>query len=351
MKRVCIFHPYFLQRGGAERKILLLAKYLKSKEIDITIYTFDLKLHNTFSELIDVNDFQVLPSSFLLRILILRKELSKYDVAILSNYPANLYSIFTNHAIPKLWICNEIALLLKPKNNPLHNFALQQLDKLSCKFINKIISNSSNTSNYISKYYNKSSLIIHSGIDIEYFNNIKLIKPNSVIKSNKFIHTVTRISEDKNLQLIEKLLNVIPNDVVFYIAGIGPDTELLLELENKYSNFKYLGAITEQEKKWLFTYSELFVFMPENEPLGVTLIESLYYNCPSIAYSKGGPLEICPVNYKLLVKSESDYLKLALNILCNPKLSMNTTEWIIAKFSLDRMNKEFFDAAQALVIQ
>ena len=92
------------------------------------------------------------------------------------------------------------------------------------------------------------------------------------------------------------------------------------------------------------------LFLPSNEPFGVTLIESIYFNTPVIAFNKGGPKEII-INGKngILCDDDNKYINSIINF-DDYKFDVSFFKpYVEEKFLIDRMLDNFENAIKTLI--
>lgn len=334
-KRIAIFHPYLSYRGGAERKILLLCNALIDKGHDVMFITFDVDVSRTFEELLPKpqNVKVIKRNVFLIFTLFI---LRKYQILYVSNYPANIFSIFIR-ASKKIWICNEVALIRSQEMNWKVPKWKILIDKLSVSQFNKCIVNSNHSRKQFIKYYDMSANVVYSGFDVKLLSKLKPI-PVKILENKDFILVLTRISHDKNLKFLEDILKFIkaknPN-IFVVLAGTGPDQDFVNNLKLRYNSLIYLGHVSEGEKKWLYRNCNVFSFLPDNEPLGVTIIEALLFDTRIVAFNSGGPKEILEPFPDYLVQDNEEFLTKMLN--SKKYLSTDKKNWVNKKFSLSSM--------------
>jgi glycosyltransferase involved in cell wall biosynthesis len=337
MKSFLIFHPYMNVKGGAERKMFLIYHYLKKQGKIVKIITFDYEVEKTFSEGIDANDIILINRNLFLNELIFKLRYQKWGTLICSNYPANIYSLCIR-ARRKIFVCNEVALKrwseLGNSVSKLKTF----IDKMSVKQFDDVVANSKNTAREIRNYYVLEPKIVYSGLEMQYMEGLRGKKIPD-LEDKEFYFTLSRASFDKNISFLPKLLQHISEhhrNIIMVFAGTGPDQKYLENLEIEHNNFIFLGNVSESEKKWLLTNCRKFLFLPKNEPLGVTLLEALYYGAEIISYNKGGPKEILLPFKEYLVDTEETYFE-ALSPTSPLYLRSDIESWLVKNFSADNM--------------
>ena len=139
--RILVIHPYFLERGGAERKILLLANHLISMGHDVEIFCFKKDIEKSFSELAKNLDIRSFKFSSVGRFLDFKRK-SQFDLGIASNYPAHFLMLFfklLRNINKTIWICNEVHSSLHDKKKLKHKLIIP-IEKYIVKYFDLIIS-------------------------------------------------------------------------------------------------------------------------------------------------------------------------------------------------------------------
>ncbi len=168
---------------------------------------------------------------------------------------------------------------------------------------NALVVNSSYTKNLLSKISKN-------------FTNIKVIYPgikstNNIMEQtidlddgHPTLLTLARLEKRKGHSLILKSifnLKKIYPDIQYIIAGEGDELENIKKEVKKYnleSNVKLVGAINENQKKFIFSRTDIMIMptLDETEAnsiegFGIAYIEAAQYGIPSIASNVGGTPE------------------------------------------------------------
>jgi glycosyltransferase involved in cell wall biosynthesis len=347
---VLILHPNLIERGGAERKVLLLYRYLKSKGIHVSLVVFKLKPDSTFSELLpDLVEIRVISGGFWYKLFKLFFILFKkrQDVLIASNHPAHYFVLFFKFlklSRKALWVCNELHSALNFKKN-LRNILTIKIEKILIKRINLIISNSNNTKIQIKNYFGIDSQVIYPGVICKAadLSKIKYQLPKD------FVFCISRLEDHKNISFLETILKETSCNLI--LAGDGSEKAIVERLAAEYPKLRYIGLISEEEKAVLFTMARLTLFLPRNEPFGVTIIESIFYGTPVIAFDEGGPREII-LNGKngVLCKNDWAFIKAlkefdSKNFQSNPKFY---NDYIKQNFTESIMLTKFYESIKKI---
>ena len=345
--KILLIHPKFSARGGAERKILFLYQRLITKGHDVDIICFDKDLKKSFHEYIDDNALRCFPifSIFFLPRLIKFYLESQYYLVIASNYPAHIITAILNivRKVPKkIWICNEVHSSLHKQITLKHKLIIK-IEKIIVKSFDIVVANSKNTQKNIQDFFNIESKLIYPGVKRPSEAN-----QNNDTKINPYFFCISRLSADKNIHFIEEILKHTKQRIVF--AGDGDLSQYLTTLEKDYDHFTYVGNISEDEKVNFYFNAKAMLFLPSNEPFGVTLIESIYFSTPVIAFNNGGPKEII-VNGKngILCDDNNEYINSIINF-DDHKFDVSFFKpYVEEKFLIDRMLDNFENTIETLI--
>ncbi|VVA43883.1 Glycosyltransferase family 4 protein [Candidatus Roizmanbacteria bacterium] len=163
-------------------------------------------------------------------------------------------------------------------------------DKVASQRPDKIISISETVRERCKKYYNRDSEVIYPGFDEEYWNNIKSKvksqKSKIQLKSKKFFLVVSRLEPYKKIDLALQSFNRLKYSLV--IVGKGSQKNKLKQIAGK--NIIFLSKLSDIELGDLYSKAQALI-MPQEEDFGYVSLESQFFNCPVIAYKKGGAVE------------------------------------------------------------
>lgn len=355
MQKILIIHPYLTQRGGAERKMLLIAKELVSRGYQVTILLKKYDKKNTFFEFIDdrvnIISLNSKNKSFWIIDVLWYLISHKFDLIIAHNNPANipvgLYKLLFAKQ-KTAWICNEVAVLLDRKKSLIWNvyyFFEKHLNRL----FSTVIANSNFTCNEILNYYGINAKVIHSGVEIKSDINLDNIRQDIKNWTKKpYILSISRIEKHKNIEFLDAIASGI--DINLLVAGNGSDVEYIKSLEKKHTNLIYLGSVNEDEKFFLYKNSKIFTFLPTHEPLGVTIMEAMSQNAVVISFNNGGPREIIISGKNgFLVDDASSYLRCIDTVLKNNTKFSDASKYIRNNFSNFIMTQNFANTFENII--
>ena len=156
---------------------------------------------------------------------------------------------------------------------------LKAWDLKASKRPNFYIANSRNVASRIKEFYNRESIVIPPPVDTEFY------KPSG--ERRDYFLTVTRLEPYKKVDVIIEAFNRTGQKLK--IAGTGTQLETLKQLAKP--NIEFLGRVTDEELRNLYSGAQAFVFAAE-EDAGIVLVEAQACGTPVIAYRAGGATEV-----------------------------------------------------------
>jgi len=350
VQKIAMIHPNLFERGGAERKLILISRELQALGYAVDIIVNKYNKHNTFHELIDSNLNIVNLSQkrklkwFWSVVKTLRR--CNYNLIVAHNYPANIpvgiYKVLFHANVKTIWVCNEVATLLNRKSGIIWG-AYYSLERYLVSFFNLIVANSSYTASSIRNYYLSEPTVVRSGVEVRNIMNSDNMPDLDKRIGGDYLFSLSRIEKHKNLELLEKLAKHFERtNIKIVVAGKGSDVSYLRDLENRYENILYLGGVSEDEKFYLYHNAKAFLFLPKAEPLGVTVMEAISQNTPVIAYNNGGPKEvILDKENGFLSNNDKEYIENVECILVGSFIVSDGKQYIQKEFSNQRMTGDF----------
>jgi glycosyltransferase involved in cell wall biosynthesis len=338
---IAIIYPRFTGPYGRERLLLNLTRSLSKIDNKVTIYTHSTKLLIDKSLLKNIKVIEGNTPTFknhqiatfvdlLLMPLLVSKIRNKYDVIVLigwqSTFGGYFYKKFINKNQKVFYYCLEpprIVYDLKQETLNKTSFSkkiilfplltlIKKIDFISVKSINNILSISDWTQKQVKSIYNKESLVIYPGVEIERFRKITKIfaKTKLKIPKNKTIYlSVSKLHYRKRLDLaIKVFLEYKEKDSLFYIIGDGPYKEEILKIIKKLGmdNIILLGELSDEEVTLFMKASDYFIFTAQNEPFGMAPLEAYVAGCKVIPHG----IKYKPTDWKSVAKQHVKYYKL-----------------------------------------
>jgi len=301
--KVAITHDYLMQYGGAERVLEALLLMFPEADIYTLMHTPDL--------FPDVLNKQVKATSFLdisfarkahrffipfmpsaARSVIFKPD---YDLVISATagyakgmrIPKQAFHLMYCHTpLRYAWEVGSYFSnpIFKTVFRPAFAY-LKHWDYVTAQSVNTIIANSEFIATKIKKYYGRDSRVLYPSVD-----NTKFFFENSALgKEAPFYLAVGRLLHYKKFEfLIDCFANTNMN---LKIVGTGPFEKFLKKKAAPYPNISFLGSISDQELRRLYTNCTAFLF-PQIEDFGLVAAEAQSCGAPIIAYGIGGSREI-----------------------------------------------------------
>lgn len=171
---------------------------------------------------------------------------------------------------------------------------LKKWDFVTAQRPDKIISISEAVRERCKKYYHRKSEVIYPGFDINYWKNIKdqisKIKVtdqiSKILRNKKYFLVISRLEPYKKIDLAIKVFNKL--EIPLIIIGEGSQADRLKQIAGENIIFK--TKLSDPELGKLYLKAEALI-MPQEEDFGYVSLESQFFDCPVIAYKKGGALE------------------------------------------------------------
>jgi glycosyltransferase involved in cell wall biosynthesis len=346
--KVAFVHDDFIQVGGAEKLFLEIVKEFNIDEsFDVKVYSslisknwkevfkkYNIKYEESFlsylpfcyklHKILFIFDwFYLAFSSF---------DFSEYRVVISSSTryghflitkPDTFHISYINSPPRALW--DEKKYFFKKRF--LHFLVKGSLpskriyDYYSHNYADLIVTNSKNIQRKFLKNYHRNSIIIYP------FHSLQNIQVNES-KSDYFL-IISRLVSWKRLDYVIRTFNSL--NLKLIVIGEGSEKEYYQSISSK--NITFTGFVSEEEKERFLRNAKAFIF-PQIEDFGITLLESLSFNCPVIYLNKGGAKEI--LNSKVgvpFVEQDELYLKEAIQKLENFNFDLEEKEKILRNFS------------------
>ncbi|WP_397599439.1 glycosyltransferase [Silvanigrella sp.] len=144
----------------------------------------------------------------------------------------------------------------------------------------------------------KPSILLPPGIDTTDINEDSLSHEIKEITNKKFFIYIGRIDKNKNIEFI---FNHTPKNCFIVFAG-----DLKIEFPND-PRFKYIGRITEFEKKLLLKKALALVITSRLEAYSIITAESIFHNCLVLALKGCEPIDELIENYGGLSLNELEF--------------------------------------------
>lgn len=295
--KIALVHDYLIEAGGAERVLMELSRLYPEAPIYVALAKNG-SAKNVFANkrVIESKWAPILRIGrmysylrFLLPFVWKSIDLSSYDLVITScsgyiargfkvsrktrvvaychTPPRWLYGYDTPTGANKKWWGQAFMWIIGP--------ALRYFDYQSAQRVDKWIVNSNEVAKRVKKFYRKDSVVIYPPIAIAEHENKNLEYRNE----NKYYLMISRIVGGKGIEIASSAFKKL--NINLKIVGEVVDTKLGLATQS-------LGRVDDSELSRLYVNAKGFVAMSRDEDFGMTVVESMSYGTPVLAYNGGG---------------------------------------------------------------
>ena len=291
-------------------------------------------------------------------------------IEAVSEFKPNFIDV--QHAHFLTWVARDICAIYNiPFSVYVHGSDLHaiELDKRyhaltrdALKWAKRIIVNSGYTREWLLKLFpnefdskRKIRTIAPGGVNIDNFPefiSLKHINSKYNLNGKNVVLFTGRLTSQKGTKYLIKAAHRIKGEVV--ILGDGPEQDNLKQLvaQRKLTNVHLLGYVGNEHrrelKEWYYRADVLVAPSVWDEPLGLSIIESMAAKTPVVATRKGGIPSAIKDNYNgILVSSRnSNQIADAVNkILLNPELGLKmgerARETVKQKFTREIIARKF----------
>ena len=155
-------------------------------------------------------------------------------------------------------------------------------------------------------YGEKNTVLIPNGVDspkVEKYDK-KFIESIGIKPENKVILSLGRLEDTQKgfsfgIKAMALLKDKYPN-LIYIIAGKGPDMEMYKKLISKYrleSRVKLLGYVTDEQKYSLFRRVDVILLPSSRETFGLATVEAMHFGKPVITTKNEGSIDIIKDGY------------------------------------------------------
>ncbi len=176
---------------------------------------------------------------------------------------------------------------------------LRMWDWHAAQRVDRFIANSRFVAERIRTYYHRDAVVISPPVDVEAFDNLSLPRE----RGNYFL-LISRLRPYKRIDLAITAFAAM--NIPLVIIGTGEEEiHLKLKARAQGKNIRFLGAVSEQEKRRWLSQARALIH-PQEEDFGITPVEAMAAGTPVIAYGAGGVLEtVLPGNTGVLFDEQS----------------------------------------------
>ena len=255
-----------------------------------------------------------------------------------------------------------------PYNDIKNKFAHHLFDLL---FLRNIKTNYSFilTKSNLARDYLKQKGFIHIktvgvGLDTDKFKNTiqweksTFSKLQNKLGSSPTLLYIGKIEERRNIEFILKILYELKKRIKFNFLLIGDGEEKYvkkcLDLINQYDlkdTITYFSKIEQNEIRYAYETSRLFIFPSNYEIFGMVLLESLYFDCPVLSSYNGGASVLLTNQYQNMIIhnfSVNEWVERIFQLLSNKDYA-NIKDYINRNFTWDSLASTFIDIYSEII--
>lgn len=304
--KVAIVHPWFLEIGGAERVVDVLAGVYP--DADIFTLAFDpaflplnlrgRKIYTSCLNRILGVPFHLKRTAFmsLYPWAVEQFDLSEYDLIISSCGPAMMgvnsrpdavhicyvhtpmrtwWDLYSQYQAQAGWLGRQFFVVSAMFIRTWEFCAMQRVDH--------VISNSNYISCRVSKYFCRKSTVIYPPV--------KTSCGYLAHHHEDYYFSVSRIDSKKRIDLLIQACNQLGRRLL--IVGTGSEERRLKAIAGP--TIRFLGCVSDAELLTLYAHCRAFIFAAD-EDFGIAPVEAQSFGRPVIAYGHGGSLETVRVD-------------------------------------------------------
>jgi len=110
-------------------------------------------------------------------------------------------------------------------------------------------------------------------------------EPKQSHSTEKKIFSISRLVQEKNIQLVIEATALLPTNYSLRIAGDGPyrsELEKLSQDLNVGHRIEFIGWVNKEQKSTLYLNSDVLAVPSSHDSFGLVFIESLSFGCPVV---------------------------------------------------------------------
>ena len=360
-KKILNFIPNF-SFGGVETTNINLSETLIKFGYEVDLVTNDYQRVNKSEYSNNIKSLRKSKMLFCLLPLIKYINNTKPDLIICSQFYANiivLLACLISGYKNKIILCERVPVFENLKKiSIIKKNVIKFLIKRLYKKADKIVCNSYGTKNDLNKIIDVSnSVVIYNPVlgDSMLSQSKSTVKDFIFDKRTKYLITVSRIAEERNILELIDIFNLLPNKMQIKLLIIG-DGPLLDECKSKVKQLNlenkihFLGYKSNPYK--YLSKSHVYLSTAKWEGMGNSIIEALFFGLYIIAYdSPGGVSEMLKdgkfgslIPYGNKQKFASDLI----NNLNNSNLKNQDINEHLELFKPDNVTKKYIDLIEAI---
>lgn len=319
--KIALVQDYLKEWGGAEAVFEALTDIFPDADIFTTLYTpkyfgphrprlenkWRHRIHQSFFKYLPFAPKLLSPLRFLSPLAFKSFDFSGYDLIITSATGAFFPNSLNKKNARLISYCHTPPRYLyglataRNLDNPFYRlvniplqFVLHFYRLFDFKFaqnVDQFIANSQTTADRIQKYYRRHAIIINPPVDLPAVALAEVGRPrlnNSKFKNleSSFFLTGGRLARAKRYDIAIKACTRLSLPLKVFGRNFAGYSAELKKMAGP--TIEFLGEITQEQKKQLYSQSLAYIFPSDNEDFGIVAVEAQSYGCPVIGYNSGG---------------------------------------------------------------
>jgi len=299
--KIALVHDYLIEAGGAERVLQVLSEmypeapiytalFKKSGSAYITLQECDIR-ESKWAWFLKIGHFYSY-FRFLLPLVWASIDLTEYDLVITScsgyiargfkvregakvvaychTPPRWLYGYDTPTGAQKKWWGQAFMWMVGP--------FVRYFDFKSAQRVDMWIANSKEVAGRIEKFYRRPSVVVYPPIEIKHSSELQVCRKTGT-QENQYYLMISRIVGGKGILEAAKAFEKL--GLKLKIVGEVVDSKLAKQVQ-------CLGRVDDSQLAELYKNAKGFVALAHDEDFGMTVVESMMFGTPVIAYNGGG---------------------------------------------------------------
>jgi len=337
--KILLISPTFSGIGGIAQHVKGLNQYLKISGHEVNVLSSD----NSFT--IPVKGLKNL--SFMISSSLKTKFMKKYDIVHAHNIPSA--KAMKNAKGKKILSIHGI---FSEQVDMLHGKTTGNLSKKYETGVLQWADAITVVSKEAKDHYSKLGFNVYhipNAVDIN-----KIPKKGRKLFQNQIIF-VGRLSKEKGVIQLLKLVEILPKNITLLILGSGPLENLVKKTEQKFQNLKYLGFKSKEETLEFIKGSDLLIHPSLVEGISSTLLEAMVCKIPIIASDIPGNRELITNNENGILIDPNNVDLISQNIqelLSNKEKCSNFIQKssnVITNYSWEKVGKLYLELYHSLL--
>ncbi len=310
--KIALVHDYLKDYGGAESVLETLSDIFPNADIFTTVYApsyfgphrarleskWHGRIHQSFLGFIPFAAKLLSPFRFLSPLAFKSFNFAEYDIIITSatgaffpnslnkksaklicychTPPRYLYGLVTARSLDSFFY----RLVNIPLQIVLHFYRL--FDFTFAQNVDQFTANSATTATRIKKFYRRDSIIINPPVDLP----TVIHKSYLINHKSDYYLTGGRLARAKRYDIAIKACNQLKLPLKIFgrdLAGCEAELKAIAG-----PTIEFLGEITQEQKKQLYSQAKAYLFCSDNEDFGIVAVEAQSYGCPVVGFNSGG---------------------------------------------------------------